>query len=179
MKTCPKCGVSKPFDNFYINRSARSGYNSYCKECDKKRLKERHQKTYNSIFPKKIVDNKVHCRRCDQYLDKEHFGFNKTYCKECMIALGHIGNLKKYGLSRDDYVVMEFEQNGVCKICGNEEKHNKRLSVDHDHSCCEGQVSCGKCIRGLLCNQCNKTLGLVKDDVQRLQAMIDYLTTYE
>jgi hypothetical protein len=70
---------------------------------------------------------------------------------------------------------MEKSQNGVCKICGEPEKYKNRLSVDHDHSCCPGITSCGKCIRGLLCSNCNRVLGQVNDDKGLLQKMIDYL----
>lgn len=43
-----------------------------------------------------------------------------------------------------------------CAICGSIE--NRR--IDHDHTCC-GSVngSCGKCIRGVLCNSCNVRIG--------------------
>jgi hypothetical protein len=51
----------------------------------------------------------------------------------------------------------------------------KRLSVDHDHACCSGEGSCGKCIRGLLCHKCNLALGAINDDINILQKMIDYL----
>ncbi|HKV88602.1 MAG TPA: endonuclease domain-containing protein, partial [Candidatus Dormibacteraeota bacterium] len=37
------------------------------------------------------------------------------------------------------------------------------LRVDHDHRCCH-EVSCGRCIRGFLCNGCNVALGFVEDD---------------
>jgi hypothetical protein len=30
--------------------------------------------------------------------------------------------------------------------------------VDHDHTCCPGEYTCGKCVRGLLCDDCNKKL---------------------
>jgi hypothetical protein len=41
------------------------------------------------------------------------------------------------------------------------------MSIDHCHES-------GK-IRGLLCKDCNLILGWVKDDIKRLQAMVDYL----
>jgi hypothetical protein len=146
---------------------------SWCKACQK----EYDQKKIDlkRSMPRKMQGTKIHCRKCEQYLPKSSFWSNNTYCKECTILVGHIGNLKKYGLTRDDYVDMEKSQNGVCKICGESEKYNKRLSVDHDHSCCSGPTSCGKCIRGLLCSTCNKVLGQVNDDKVLLQKMIDYL----
>ena len=70
---------------------------------------------------------------------------------------------------------LEKSQNGLCKICGEKEKYNKRLSIDHDHSCCSGPTSCGKCIRGLLCSRCNKVLGQINDNKDILNKMIQYL----
>jgi hypothetical protein len=49
------------------------------------------------------------------------------------------------------------------------------LSIDHDHACCPGRISCGKCIRGLLCNRCNRALGLLGDSIELLKKMIAYL----
>jgi hypothetical protein len=83
--------------------------------------------------------------------------------------------LKKYGMIIDDYIDLMKKQNGVCAICKREDESGKRLSVDHDHSCCAGVSSCGKCIRGLLCSRCNRTLGMVEDNVDYLNSMIEYL----
>jgi len=35
---------------------------------------------------------------------------------------------------------------------------------DHDHVCCSGKKSCGKCLRGLLCHGCNTKLGALENN---------------
>jgi hypothetical protein len=35
--------------------------------------------------------------------------------------------------------------------------------VDHDHSCCPGRQTCGKCVRGLICRQCNTAFGVLTE----------------
>jgi hypothetical protein len=49
------------------------------------------------------------------------------------------------------------------------------LAVDHDHNCCPSKKTCGKCIRGLLCMDCNRGLGYFRDDTARLDRAISYL----
>jgi len=65
-----------------------------------------------------------------------------------------------YGTTSEKYQAMLAGQGGVCAICGEPPK-TKRLAVDHDHECCPPikDGCCGKCIRGLLCLQCNTKLG--------------------
>lgn len=74
----------------------------------------------------------------------------------------------RYGLSYDQYFIMLVEQNYQCKICS---IHNdvKKLGVDHCHS--TGRV------RGLICQDCNFSLGRMQDSVERLQNAINYLNS--
>ncbi len=65
-------------------------------------------------------------------------------------------------------------QGSVCAICGSKEttvnaKNDKiqKLSVDHDHAT-------GK-VRGLLCTACNKALGLLSDDLDKILKAHEYL----
>ena len=64
-------------------------------------------------------------------------------------------------------ITVEF-YNSLPKKCFNKKCGNiVDLHKDHDHKT-------GK-FRGLLCGGCNKALGFIKDDVARLQGLIDYL----
>ncbi|MGW0186850.1 endonuclease domain-containing protein [Streptomyces sp. NPDC003362] len=64
--------------------------------------------------------------------------------------------LAKYSINRTQYEMLLEAQGGGCAICGTRQcSSGNRLAVDHDHSCCPGERSCGRCIRGLLCQNCN------------------------
>lgn len=86
--------------------------------------------------------------------------------------------LEKYGLTADRYAAMLEAQGGACAICRripDPSGRMKRLGVDHDHGCCPGDRSCGKCVRGLLCSGCNGMIGMANDDPEHLRAAIRYL----
>ena len=76
---------------------------------------------------------------------------------------------KMYGLTLEEYNKMSNSQKHVCKICGESEPYNTSLAVDHCHTT-------GK-IRGLLCSNCNRALGFMKDSKERLKNAIVYLSS--
>lgn len=87
----------------------------------------------------------------------------------------------KYGLSREQYDALFLKQNGTCAICGTPPRgsgRDERLHVDHDHSCCPTERTCGRCIRGLLCRACNHALGAFQDNTVTLGSAIKYLKRY-
>lgn len=43
MKHCPKCTQEKPFEAFYASSTHKSGYASWCKECETERSKAKYQ----------------------------------------------------------------------------------------------------------------------------------------
>ena len=81
-----------------------------------------------------------------------------------------------YGLLDGRYDEMLIEQAGRCDICREPMTGTREPAVDHDHACCLGRRSCGRCVRGLLCRRCNHMLGLTKDDRNVLQAAVAYLS---
>lgn len=78
------------------------------------------------------------------------------------------GNLmRKYGITVDEYDRILSKQGGVCKICG-KSSQGVSLAVDHDHQ--TGRI------RGILCENCNRGLGMFKDSPMLLAEAIKYLT---
>lgn len=102
----------------------------------------------------------------------------RTNCKTCAVAARLRAVTHRYGLSVSEYQALLTIQGGRCAICCNVEKVGRVLSVDHDHSCCPGTKTCGKCIRGLLCQSCNNGLGYLADSILRLDSAIQYLKRY-
>lgn len=83
--------------------------------------------------------------------------------------------LTVYNLSAEKYDAIYLVQGECCEICRRARGVRKRLSVDHDHSCCNGAYSCGNCVRGLLCTTCNKMLGHLRDDPDAFERASLYL----
>lgn len=83
-----------------------------------------------------------------------------------------------YGLDATQRKTKFLEQKGKCAICNDILIPGRGTQIDHDHSCCSGKVTCGKCIRGLLCHLCNSMLSKAKDNPNRLQGGILYLEKY-
>lgn len=73
----------------------------------------------------------------------------------------------RYGITTAEYSRMRDAQHNACAICGWHAPSAWDLVVDHDHG--NGRV------RGLLCNPCNKGIGIMRDDAHRLRAAADYL----
>jgi hypothetical protein len=113
------------------------------------------------------------CRKCG--VRPKMKGPGNRYCRECSVAkpTGLALQASRHGLTLDQYNDLLESQGGRCAICG--EVPTRSFAIDHDHSCCPGAHSCGQCVRGLLCSNCNVTLGLMKDDPARLRSAATYL----
>lgn len=119
---------------------------------------------------------------------KTYYEKNKEICNErtknhpsCKIAREKYRNkpetkakirnrklIENYGITTEDFEKMLKEQNFCCAGCGTHQNElNKILNIDHNHK--TGFV------RGLLCGNCNRALGLIKDNLETLNKLIKYL----
>lgn len=128
------------------------------------------------------------CSRCREekpitgfYRNRSQPDGHSHYCKPCCneVTRSHPKaseyarrtNLKRrYGITVEEFDALLEQQNGGCAVCGemDHDELGRRLAVDHDHDT--------KRVRGLLCQRCNRAVGLLKDNPELALRMSRYLT---
>jgi Recombination endonuclease VII len=161
MKTCIKCTRNLSDQNFYVKRykNGTIGLRSYCIDCGVKQRNEWRK----------------------QYKEKDN-ARNSAYNKEHAHII-RANKIKVYWPgtnwheAAEKYKAMKDSQDGVCAICSRPERRQHLLTkttwdlaIDHCHE--TGMV------RGLLCNACNRGLGLLGDKVETLEKVLLYLKNH-
>lgn len=128
------------------------------------------------------TEGRKRCTGCLEWLAEECFYTARrevdeltSRCKACQSLMQRATIARRHGITEAEYDALSVAQGGGCAIC---EKPCSRgsLSIDHDHNCCPtGDRSCGECIRGLLCRNCNIALGNMRDDPNLLRRAAGYL----
>lgn len=106
------------------------------------------------------------CKDCDSKARQQWHRRNPERAK----ASGRNRHIKSvYGITTEDYNLILSKQNNVCAICSKEEtaKGKFKLAIDHCHET--------NSIRGLLCNKCNRALGLFGENPDVIQRAKDYV----
>jgi len=194
-KQCIKCQETKTLDQFYKSKhnSDKLGFDKYCKYCRVGASIKSHRggnkkpctvsECEMSHYAKGMC--RTHYARwyrhgtTDSLLDiipnKKIYKYAKQdlkYSREYVL-------MYKYGLTFDKF--LEMSKDG-CQIC--RETRERNLNVEHDHNCCNGYgATCGKCVRGVVCNRCNLTIakyenGLIRDDNELKDKIKEYLEAY-
>ena len=140
------------------------------------------------------------CYKCKKDKPRSDFSANKamssglvSYCKPCQrdYYVGYKSKRKKipltpekqreyqlrfrYNMEEGEYNLLLSSQDFKCPLCTDPLIPSNRPHVDHDHSCCSGTKSCGKCVRGILCQRCNVALGLLRENVDTISRIENYL----
>ena len=120
--------------------------------------------TPETFYPRYSGKTYPYCKVCTKSRNAKWSKDNK----EKRGAIEHKSYVRRtYGIS---YEAMLVEQSGGCAICGLPDDRT-RLCVDHNHET-------GK-VRGLLCNKCNRAVGLLNDSAGIAKALAEYLERHE
>lgn len=201
-KCCTKCGTEKPLLDFSRAPRGKHGRKAACKACDSQRHAIQYiPRPRGPRRPPLDPSLQKACRRCGVVKQLAEFSLsrratestNAVYRSDCKVCCSERAkqwiaanperasankrksNLaKNYGLTVAEYDALLRKQGGVCAVCGKDEPnaHGRtgkrfRLAVDHCHET-------GK-VRGLLCQKCNRAIGLLGDDPVLMRKAIGYL----
>jgi hypothetical protein len=96
--------------------------------------------------------------------------------------------LYNHRMTMEQYMALRLAQLDRCGACREPLRFGepRAVTVDHDPRCCQyeglgtrrtkGQpISCGKCVRALLCGPCNRAVGFLERYPQRLHMWIEYV----
>lgn len=199
--TCARCGESfTPFrpnqkfcgsscqvahnraENRANREAARKRFESaVCRGCDKTYTPRQSNQLYCSMACGKRIQTRERlglkgpsgiirpCEYCTT--DFSSVDGRTKYCgEECARTAKSLGNARYlYGITMQEYRRLWLKQSGVCAICKLPERtqRNRLLTIDHDHE--TGHI------RGLLCSQCNRAVGLLQDDPKVIEAAAAYV----
>jgi hypothetical protein len=149
----------------------------------RKRRADRRNAGLCTVCGGKIEDTKFkNCVKCrhGNWKSAELYRETEKYIRNSSRSVKNWNLKRTFNITLEEYFQLLKEQNGVCKICGRTpEENGKALAVDHDRRCCESKTYCGKCIRSLLCDRCNRGLGHFLDDIEYLRSVVAYLEIYD
>jgi len=171
-KTCTTCGEEKDEALFRQHRRE-------CKACANKRVAEYKARQKATDPEAYLAAERVYSQRWREKVlsDPERAEAIRQSARQRSRAIRDADpeayatrirekNLKRYGITPEDYDRLLEEQQGQCAICGTP-AGNRRLAVDHHHGT-------GK-VRALLCSDCNTALGLFQESPFRLRQALTYL----
>ncbi len=152
------CGQLLPATTEFFRR-VRDRLRSSCKEC------ERAYDHGRIRSPEAKERRRQQQKNWDRRREEQKRAYGRAYSKA--------QRLSQYDLTHEEYQALLEQQGYVCAICKKAETirlksgEPRALAIDHCHKT-------GK-VRGLLCQACNTALGLLEDDIERIQMLLAYL----
>lgn len=200
-RPCTKCKQVKPLEDFSKAPKGKYGRKASCKACDAARWQDN---WVSRALPTKEVQRRYDerrgtqkkCAKCGEVKDRSDFATARQgkygpvlrECRSCWSARarewasrskdGDVTNARRlslwaaYRITPSEYDALLSSQGGSCAICGSTKKKMRKgveLEFPVDHCHVTGRI------RGILCDGCNRAMGLLGDDGHRIQKAIDYL----
>ena len=154
MYRCSGCELQKDIEEFYKNKSRPSGISSKCKQCDNERIKIWNEK---NIDKKREYSKKASKKYREAHKHEPQWKYKKR-----------IRDVRlRFGLSEEGLNNLIKEQKNCCAIC--KKPFVKTPHVDHI------EVDNKIIVRGLLCSNCNTSIGLLSDDPTIIKRAAKYV----
>lgn len=157
-KVCTKCNTEKNITEFSKDSQNKDKKSWRCKVCaaDNCRIWNKNNSEY--VYEKHKKYNEINVEKVN--------GYKAKWLKENPDARRSAVLKYNYGITLEQKIEIYILQKGVCAIC-TDSYEEPNLHVDHNHKT-------GK-VRGLLCFKCNTTLGKLKEDLNIINNMINYI----
>ena len=149
VKRCPRCDTLKPACKFYTVASRSDGLHSICKDCSKAQ-KKKWATDPNRDRSKWLNDPKF------RMLKKLRSSRSKAKARDHQPCTSTVDELLR-------------RYTGRCECCDKDVGFS--ICLDHCHTT-------GK-FRGFLCESCNITLGRLKEDIDTLERLVQYLRSHQ
>lgn len=146
-RICSTCGAEKPVSEFGVNKRSSHKLRRRCNECYTYWIEVNLRWATNN--PQKAEEVQARFRAS---------GKARAFRLR-----------SRYGLDEADYQQLLAQQSGVCAICKADKPGGRyrHFHVDHCHTT--------KRVRGLLCTNCNRAIGYMGDDPDRMKKAAQYL----
>jgi hypothetical protein len=166
---CRKC--SKPKIPCQLKKMHKGFIDRICKPCMSHQAQ---QWSKNHPAHKKATDKRYHQKHRTRLIlrQKEYYKNNREKCLLTIKARHkrypwiYQARQRKNVIDPKLYTKLLRSQNGVCAICHG---HANELTLVIDHCHFTGIK------RGLLCSECNKGIGFLKDDPEILRRALEYI----
>lgn len=147
LKFCRSCEEWRSKGDFNTDKKSPDGKSYTCRPCRKKYRRRKEVKARTSLYNKKYAE-----KNPDLMKRKDRKSMLRRF----------------WNMSQEEYDLLLAKQNGTCAICPKTESNpNKSLCIDHCHT--TGRI------RGLLCDNHNRAMGLFKDSIEDMEKAIEYL----
>jgi len=176
-KSCHKCGEVKFLHEFRKASRGQESHEKKCMQCTKPEPKEKKCLGCGEVFPVDVFRRKNNTR----HLKSRCLPCTQKQKKSVLTSEQRKKHTLKnsYGITLNHYNDMLERQSGRCLICDCKFDMSykpkggsgaKSPCVDHCHTT-------GK-IRGLLCSNCNKGIGCLKENISILSRAIQYIANH-
>lgn len=161
LRQCKDCNELKPLTDF---SKLKDGLRPHCRPCAAARLRAWREKNKDHVKTYYTEYNKTPERKAkkNEY-NRQRYQRDREYHRRTRLP-------REFGITVEQYDEMLAAQNNRCAICEKPCKSGRKLAIDHCHNTDR--------VRGLLCMNCNRAIGWLEDDVDRLMAAAAYILSY-